>query len=435
MAYKSFQPAYGFVGPMAVDLSSADTLFVLLFIFRYLRFVVHFITGCFLYKPAPQKEKPHYTNRDVAVIMPTVAPYTKEFLKCCETVLANRPVKIVICGVGEKMKSYIRDVIGLHKFHERYPETEMVVVNTKKPNKRRQMARASLEVDPASAPITINVDDHVYWKPTFLPSVLAAFEDPAVGFAGTNKRVIRTKGGGLWKSYTNFLACTYLCRHNFQIRSEPHLDGGVFVVSSRTVALRTSILRSDRFRAGFTDEHYLLGLRGPINSDEDNYITRWMLRSGWKVRIQCTPEAEILTPLGDPSSTPASLRAWHTWRRYPWSVYAIYISQLVSFAAVWDPLLVYTLMRTSLYLESDHQSLLVALMVAWVLASKMVKIAAHFIDHPSDIVWVPGYIAFAYWHSFIKLYCLLTFFDHSWNGRNLSDLDSVMDREKAKLVA
>lgn len=302
MAYKSFSPAYGYVGPMAINLSSADMLFLFLFIFRYLRFVVHFITGCFLYKPAPQKQKPRYTSRDVAVIIPTVAPYTKEFLKCCETVLANRPIKIVICGVGEKMKSYVCDVIELHKFRERYPDTEMVVVNTKKPNKRKQVARASLEIDPASVPISINVDDHVYWKPTFLTSLVAAFEDPAVGFVGTNKRVIRTKGGGFWKSYTNFLACIYLCRHNFQIRSEPYLDGGVFVVSGRTYALRTSILRSGGFRAGYTDEHYLFGLRGPINVDEDNYITRWMLRNNWKVRIQYTPDTEILTPLGDPAT-------------------------------------------------------------------------------------------------------------------------------------
>lgn len=126
----------------------------------------------------------------------------------------------------------------------------------------------------------------------------------------------------------------------------------------------------------------------------------------------------------------------HTWRHYPWSVYAIYISSLVSFAAIWDPLLVYTLTRTSFYLGGgpDRQGVLVGLMVSWILGTKMVKIVPHFINHPSDLVWLPGYLAFAYWHSLIKLYCLLTFCDHTWNGRNLADLDSVMDQEKAKLV-
>lgn len=302
MPYSSIFPAYGIIGPLSVNLSSADKLFIFLFLFRYLRFVVHCITGCFLYKPAPQKEKPRYTNRNVAVIIPTVAPYTKEFLKCCETVLANHPLTIVICGVGEKMKSYVSDVIDAHNFRERFPETEITVVYTKKPNKRRQVARASLEIDTVKAPISINVDDHVYWKPTFLTYLVSAFEDPAVGLVGTNKRVIRTTGGGFWKSYTNFLACIYLTRHNFQIRSEPYLDGGVFVVSGRTYAMRTSILRSEAFRAQYLNEHYLFGLRGPMNVDEDNCITRWMLRNDWKIKIQYTPHTEILTPLGNPAT-------------------------------------------------------------------------------------------------------------------------------------
>lgn len=50
----------------------------------------------------------------------------------------------------------------------------------------------------------------------------------------------------------------------------------------------------------------------------------------------------------------------------------------------------------------------------------MVKIMPHFRAHPSDLVWLPAYLAFAYWHSFIKLYCAFTFYDASWNGRNLA---------------
>lgn len=302
MPYVSLFPASGIINLPAVNLSSADKLFLFLFVFRYLRFVVHFVTGCFLYKPAPQKEKPRYTNRDVAVIIPTVAPYTKEFIRCCETVLVNRPLYVVICGVGEKMKDYVSDVISAHKFRERFPETEIKIVHTKKPNKRQQVARSSLEVDPAKAAICINVDDHVYWKPTFLSHLVPAFEDPAVGFAGTNKRVIRNTGGGRWASYTNFLACTYLARHNFQIRSEPYLDGAVFVVSGRTYAIRTSILRSEAFRSAYLGEYYLFGLRGPMNVDEDNCITRWMLRNNWRIKIQYTAHTEILTPLGNPAT-------------------------------------------------------------------------------------------------------------------------------------
>lgn len=114
---------------------------------------------------------------------------------------------------------------------------------------------------------------------------------------------------------------------------------------------------------------------------------------------------------------------------------------MLGFAVVWDPLLVWSLARTTLYLESDRRrrTLLLALMVVWILGSKMVKIAPHFWDHPSDLVWLPGYLAFAYWHSLVKLYCGLTFWDHSWNGRNLAmtEMTSVknLDREELQQIA
>lgn len=302
MASSPFQHVLGYVGHMASGLSRTDVLFMFLLIFRYLRFIVHLITGCVLYKPAPQKEKPRYNCHDVAVIIPTVAPHTKAFLTCCETILANRPISLVIATVGVKLRDDVHQIIETNKLHERFPDTaKITVIMTNKANKRKQIARASLEIDSAVAPITVFVDDHVYWKPTFLTSLLATFDDPAVGLVGTNKRVIRDKAGGFWKSYTNFLACIYLCRHNFQIRSEPYIDGGIFVVSARTCALRTDIMRSDSFRNGYQDEHFLFGLLGPLNPDDDNYVTRWVLRNGWKIRIQYTADCEIVTPLGDPA--------------------------------------------------------------------------------------------------------------------------------------
>lgn len=80
-----------------------------------------------------------------------------------------------------------------------------------------------------------------------------------------------------------------------------------------------------------------------------------------------------------------------------------------------------TLTRTSFYTTTSttHQSLLFNTLLVWILASKLVKIAPHFRAHPSDLVWLPAYLVFAYYHSFIKLYCAFTFWDHSWNGRNL----------------
>lgn len=113
---------------------------------------------------------------------------------------------------------------------------------------------ASKHINSKDTPITVCVDDHVYWKPSFLKALLPAFEEPEVGLVGTNKKVIRIVTewtvSGLWASFTNFIACGYLERDNFRIRSEPYVDGAVFCVSGRTSAIRTEILQNEDYQYG-----------------------------------------------------------------------------------------------------------------------------------------------------------------------------------------
>lgn len=277
-----------------------NVLFLLLFAFRYARFIVHAVTGIFLYKPAVSA-RPRYTSRNVAVIIPTVAPNTAAFLACCLSVLANEPHTLIIATVGKKLLQEVNDIIKTNNLETRFPHTQFLVVKTSQANKRKQVVLATEHLDRHLTPVTVCVDDHVYWQPTFLTSLLPAFDDPKVGLVGTNKRVIRDTKGGLWASYVNFIACLYLERHNFQIRSEGYLDGSVFVVSGRTAATRTEILQNRHFRRGYQDEMFFFGRMGPLNPDDDNYGTRWVLRNGWKIRIQQTRECQVVTPLGDPA--------------------------------------------------------------------------------------------------------------------------------------
>lgn len=257
------------------DFTSQGVTFTVLFLFRYLRFIVHFITGVFLYRPALQRKKSHRTSNQVAVVIPTVAPNTEAFLRCCETILANEPRVLIIATVGVKLERDVYNIIGSKELETRFPKTKFVVVKTYEANKRRQIVAAADFLDADKTPITIFVDDHVYWGPAFLKSLVPAFDDPEVGLVGTNKKVIRDRSGGIWKSFTNFIACLYLVRHNFQIRSEPYIDGGVFVISGRTSAIRTDILQNENFCRGFKNEMFFFGLLGPLNPDDDNYTTRW----------------------------------------------------------------------------------------------------------------------------------------------------------------
>lgn len=285
----------------AVCLSSNDFLFLAVFLSRYLRFLVNSFAGTFLYRAAAASSRPQYNNGHVAVIIPTVAPNTSAFMKCCESILANFPRVLVIVTVGMKLEGDVNGKVG--RLRSRFPDTEFIVTRTEEANKRRQIVAASKHINSEDTPITICVDDHVYWKPSFLAALLPAFEDPKVGLVGTNKKVIRNATEltvkGLYASFTNFIACLYLERDNFRIRSEPYIDGAVFCVSGRTSAMRTIILQNEDYQDGYSNERFFFGKFGPLNPDDDNYTVRWILRHNWKLAFQLTKDTEITTPLGE----------------------------------------------------------------------------------------------------------------------------------------
>ena len=136
----------------------------------------------------------------------------------------------------------------------------------------------------------------IFWRsPKFLPAILAPFEDPRVGAVGTNKRALRMEQGFTAAAFWNMLGAAYLERQNFDVRATNTIDGGVFVISGRTSAHRTSILQSPEFLKGYLNERFFFGLFGPLNCNDDNFITRYETRHGWKIKIQHCPEGLMET--------------------------------------------------------------------------------------------------------------------------------------------
>lgn len=302
-------------------------------------------------------------------------------------------------------------------------------------SKREQVALAVPLVD---TDITVMLDDRAFWGPHYLETVLRPFEDPAVGLVGTNKRSRRVDGLGLWGRVWNMLGATYLMRHNFEIRASNTIDGGVFVVSARTCAMRTAMLRHPEFLPGYTRETFFFGLFGPLNPDDDNYNTRFAVRHGWKIKIQYTKDALMETVVGTQRPSAAKFlgqcRRWarttwrsnlcslvtdrSVWRSQPYCVYAVYLTSLTNFAAVVDPLLIYLFTHSSACSSPST----VAYLVSWIFVSKLIKIFPYFLAHPQDVWLFPVYSGFAYFHSLIKLWALLTFWDCSWSGRRLDKI-------------
>lgn len=404
--------------------------FAFLFTFRYLRLIVHLVSF-WCYKPTPVPANPTLTSKDCTVILPTVDPENPEFIECIESCLINKPAEILIVTVGQEKADLCKTTAAWYA-NDR-PDTKIRVLVSPEANKRKQVA---LAIPHVKTEILVSLDDHVLWGPKFLVTALAPFEDPRVGAVGTNKRVRKSHTGFNKLSYWNMLGALYLERHNFEIRATNAIDGGVFVISGRTSLHRTKILNQPAFLNGFINERFFFNLCGPLNPDDDNYITRFEVTRGWKIKIQYSDDACIETTLGAyPKFVSQCLRwvrtTWRSnscslftdrtvWTAQPWCVYAVYFTSFFNFAFFNDAALFY-LLKTSPYGTTANLWTL----GAWIFATKMVKLTAYFRRHPEDLFMLPGYFAFAYFHSLIKLYAGLTFWNCDWSGRNLKDINAA----------
>ncbi|KAH6884510.1 glycosyltransferase like family 2-domain-containing protein [Thelonectria olida] len=397
-------------------------IFWIIFALRYVRLLGHLI-GCWMYRPSKIPYRPAYFRQDVTVIVPTVDPSNRDFNECINSILINRPAELFVVTVGDKLRRECMQV--LEPLTTCALETRISVSAVSKPSKRRQVAHAMPQV---KTHITILADDHVFWlSKDFLTSVLAPFENVHVGIVATPKRVVRTTPGKHgWSSIVNFIACNYLQRHNWELRASNAIDGGVFVVSGRTAAYRTQFLADEELLARYSNEKFFMGLLGGdqgLGPDDDNFLTREAMKKNWLIRFQDTEEATIMTTLGEwPKfkgqltrwarttirSNPVMLRDAPFVVRYCWSAFMVYWVGLVNFALLWDAALIASLVKAR---GTSN------------MASKMVKIIPHFMRHPRDMGLVFYQIAFAYVHSFIKLWALLTFWDCDWSGRNLDEVN------------
>ena len=420
---------------------SQNFWFLTLFLWRYTRLLVHMVSF-HLYKPVPVPTNPTVLRSDCTVIIPIADPDPEDqkFRQCLDTILANRPAAIIVTTVGRENLALCKMICA--PFNVAYGN-KIRVVQQSKGNKRVQVCHAMPYVKTS---IVIGVDSTVFWPSTnFLPAILAPFEDPNVGVVGTYKRVVREPTEFDFRSFWNFIGCLYLERHNFEVAATNNIDGGVFVISGRTAAYRTEIFADRAFQREFQNERFFFRRFGPLNPDDDNFITRWVVRQGWRVKFQYSDDAMIQTRVGTYPRYLSQCLRWvrTTWRsnsaslftdpfrtslldivyvQQPWCVYAVYLTSFTNFALFTDIALLYLVCTTS-FADAYGVSFALKCMGAWIFASKLVKPYPHFRRNPVDLLFLPGYILFGYYHSLLKLYALFTFWNCAWSGRVVEDAD------------
>lgn len=479
-------PGYALLGAAVLAQSSTDYYLVwlgFLLVFRYWRTAVQIFYWT-KYKPALPTGNDAFKPSDCTAICATVGPIGNlVFDELVASILVNKPACLIFAcntiDAADQVRHFLTDFrptfeAGNTRYQRMYnvprfffeTYTEIRTVNVGISNKRHQMVAGIQHID---TPIMISVDDTAVWSPNWLVGSLPAFNDDKVGLIGTRKWVKRLpryndlNAGPImnaWNKYIsgfwNTMGGLYLIRHNFEIKSMNAADGGVFCVSARSNLIRTEIVKNDKFCHAFTNEYVLpLSTRfkgfGPLNADDDNFVTRYVINDGWNIKAQCADDTTMTTVIGmypkgfkfDKQCTrwsrstfrqnPIALFVDRTiWSKWPLTTWVTYLPWLYNAAAIWDGLAIYMLTMTNVYAESSHPKLLIFTLIYVFQLTKLIKTHEWWIAYPMDFVLyylIPAYPLFTYYHSFKKVYTALTFWNTEWSGRpNLSS------HEKADFV-
>jgi hypothetical protein len=372
-------------------------------------------------KPFPVSATPSFPPQEVTVVIPTTFKTPEELAECIECIQSSNAPKEVFVVTGDANVAAARSLIAAHSF------SNVKVLGVEKLNKRTQLLTALSEVN---TPITVFADDDVFWPTGYLPQLTAIFEIPTVGAGGTCQRV-RRNTAGTTTNFWNILGISYLSRRVFNNITTNAIDGSISTLSGRTAAYRTAILKCLEFSYYFTHDTWM---GRPLNSDDDKCLTRYVYSHGWSIAIQTSTTLE--TTVEDNSAYLAQCLRWARahwrgnftvmmnetyWRSttYAWGCYAIYASMFQTPSLFVDGGLFYLLSSALATCSSSVRTWCFTLFAAFLLFTKVVKMASHFRKHPGDIVWLPVLIAFAYAHGFLNLYAIATMTTTVWGGKNL----------------
>lgn len=140
----------------------------------------------------------------------------------------------------------------------------------------------------ATTDIIVFADDDVLWPPQFLKYLITAFENPNVGAAGPIQRLQRCH-----PTLCHFLGTSYLERRNFNTGACNTIDGSVSILFGRTSVFRRQVLGGNFVKSFLGDKWD----EKVLNSDDDKFLTSWVFRQRWEIKLQFAGECVLETGL------------------------------------------------------------------------------------------------------------------------------------------
>jgi cellulose synthase/poly-beta-1,6-N-acetylglucosamine synthase-like glycosyltransferase len=399
-------------------------------LYRYIWFTIRLL-AYYIYKPMQPVPNPTFQTTDVTIIVPTIDA-GEEFVEAAHSWLANDPRQIIIV-TEHKMVLPLEDLA--RKLDPTLTKIRVLAVS--KPNKRRQMVAG---IQQTFTDIIVFADDDAIWGPEALKWMLACFENPRMGGVGTCQSV---KSMNVELSVWEVLAAFRMTQRNIEVAAATHIDGGIPCLSGRTAAYRTSILKDPQFCYQFTNDLWIG--KYPLNSGDDKFLTRWLVRHGWSTYAQVCPEANVQSTFKNNWHFLKQVLRWtrNTWRSdfrslfmegkiwtvHPYVAYTMVEKFLTPFTLLSGPVLV----GLAIHYQSTPLPSHVVLMsyAVWILGMRTLKLLPHWNVRPQDFKWILHWIVFNYYFSLMKIYSLFTLHVTAWGTRVGVDDDD----DKKKVVS
>ncbi|KAI0377679.1 glycosyltransferase family 2 protein [Hypomontagnella monticulosa] len=274
--------------------------------------------------PIPPPEQARYNVSDVSIIVPTV-DWDHDLPRNLLTWIAARPREVIFVTVhalADKLQATLESNPALWQAMN-LSQTEVKIITIEKANKRNQLCHG---INQAEGRIIALVDDDArFTSNQVLTQLLAPFQNDDVGLVGG------PIGSYVPEDRQDPNVITPWEVAALRIRSRRWLGNRAFfaadqstnfTVSGLTMLLRAEIVKDPYFQHLFTHDMWN-GMRQ--NTGDDGFITRYILfqhhlshrdkstvePKQWRLGMQLTPEAEVLTSLMTDNKFAHQSRRWY----------------------------------------------------------------------------------------------------------------------------
>lgn len=356
-----------------------------------------------LYRPSTQDYE-----ATVSVVTPVYNEDPGTFRRALESWRDNNPLEI-IAVIDHTDRACIDE---FRDFARRFDRARLTV--TEMPGKRPALAEG---IRAAKGEVIALVDSDTVWSESVIEEAIRPFADPKVGGTTTRQSV---------------LGARTLAQHVFDIQldlrfyDEMMPVGGVSsalsCLSGRTAFYRRAAILpvvDDMVNETFWGKHCIGG--------EDKRLTYLIQSAGWKTRYQhnarvYTPGAKDFTTLlkqrtrWSRNSWRADLRAlWQGWVwKHPFLVFILIDRFLSPFTLLFG--LVYFAVSVAFQLWVP-----VAILSAWWLFSRTIKMLPHLLGHPRHVWLAPVYVVANFVTAGVRIYSLFTLNRQDWITRRAAE--------------